>query len=831
MIISGDVDSAITVYSQAMEKGMVAPELFKARGVAYSIQSDWKKAEKDFSQAISKNKTDASCWAHRAEVRWNQKNWAGVASDLVKALELDPHQSLATFYASLSELRTRKWDQALKTSLAGLDKHPRHAGLHATAGFALLQQRNHQKASVYFSRASQLRSNYAFAWWGMGVSLQKLGKTLESTDYLKIACQLSASACKRTISLDSALALIPLFAQERYPGLCMCCRLFGQDNRHQEEKVKKLLADRGDQQREKTKQLGAFHDFELEDRYFETGFTFANRVVEDSAREWKPVHYDHGNGLALADVDGDGRLDFYFTTQLGANRLVRSLGKGRYEDITANSGVAMENKISVSAAFADADNDGDPDLLVTTVRKGIYFFENLGNGRFNDRSKAAGLSSQEHNSAPLFFDFDNDGLLDILITNVGVYTNEEKQPAGNYVGLLDAFSGHLKPDRYEKSRLYRNQGKLKFKDVTEAMGFSDVGFAGDATIVDINNDGYQDLYVLNMQGDDHFYINEKGKRLVEKTATYFPKTPWGSMGVKFFDYNNNGRPDVYITDMHSDMSANVYPHQEKDKSVMTWSDQFLQDGSNNVFGNGFYRNSGSGAFREMSDLSGLENYWPWGLSAGDLNADGYLDLFVTASMNYPFRYGVNSLFLNDGGRKFHDAEFLLGAEPREQTVKPWFVMDCDGEDKENSLCKNQKGKVLVWGAYGSRASAFVDIDDDGDLDIVTNDFNSHPLVLVSNLTKKTNVHFLKIELEGSKSNRNGLGAKVTIRANGETYTQFQDGKSGYLSQSVMPLYFGLGKANSVSEIVVSWPSGVLQTIKGPIPVNQTLKILEKASAN
>jgi hypothetical protein len=281
--------------------------------------------------------------------------------------------------------------------------------------------------------------------------------------------------------------------------------------------------------------------------------------------------------------------------------------------------------------------------------------------------------------------------------------------------------------------------------------------------------------------------------------------------------------------MHSDMSDQVGPDKEKLKSKITWSDDMLQGGANNIFGNSFFHNLGGGRFEEVSDAMNVEDYWPWGLSTGDLNADGWQDVFITASMNFPFRYGINSLLLNDRGKIFRDSEFILGVEPRRggRTHAKLIDMDCDGEDAENPLCKGHQGKVALMSALGSRSSVIFDLDNDGDLDIVTNDFNSEPMVLISDLAqKKPNLRWLKVKLRGTASNRDGLGARVRVKAGGQTYTQWNDGKSGYLSQSSLPLYFGLGDAQKVDSIEVNWPSGRTQTVAAP-KVNGEVEIVEK----
>ena len=598
------------------------------------------------------------------------------------------------------------------------------------------------------------------------------------------------------------------------------------------------LAARAKAQRDTTSQFKVDYQFQFKDLVKESGITFVQRAVDDAGRYHKPVHYDHGTGVVVADVDGDGLEDVYFVNQIGGNQLWKNLGGGKFRNITADAGVALADRIGVTASFADVDNDGDQDLFVTTVRGGNVLFENDGHGHFKDISKAAGLDYVGHSSGAVFFDYDGDGLIDLYLCNVGRYTTEVKGRGGAYEGVRDAFEGHLHGDRTEASILYKNLGHNRFKDVTMDVGLGKAGWSGDATVADLNGDGFPDLYVLNMQGADHFYENAGGRKFVDKTAQYFPRTPWGSMGVKFFDYNNDGRPDLLVTDMHSDMSKEVGPDQEKLKSQIQWTEAFLRGPLKSfIFGNAFYRNLGNGKFDEISDRLGVENYWPWGPSVGDFNADGWQDVFIASSMNFPFRYGINSLLLNNRGDKFLDSEFLLGVEPRRggRTHTTWFDVDCSTKDPEilkrwpksvQDLCKGRSDKLTVMATLGSRSSVIFDLDQDGDLDLITSDFNSQPQVLVSDLAQRRTIHWVKVALVGTASNRNGLGATVRVTAGGRTLTQWHDGKSGYLSQSVLPLYFGLGDTAAIDRVDVEWPSGRKQSVTSGLKVNSTIRLTE-----
>jgi hypothetical protein len=637
------------------------------------------------------------------------------------------------------------------------------------------------------------------------------------------------SAAWRTAAIAALALLLASIAQGAVPET--------------DPRLLRLLGKRRLAQLESAKTFHAFHDFKFTDQVNSSGITFEHRIVEDAGKNWQPAHYDHGNGLAVADVDGDGRLDLYFVSQLGSCGLYRNLGGGRFEDITSKAGVALTDQVGVTASFADVDNDGDPDLFVTTVRHGNHLFENLGGGRFKDVTKESGLDYSGHSSAGVFFDYDRDGLLDLFLCNVGIYTEpDRKGPGGFHRALTNAFEGHLFPERTEFSLLYHNEGGRKFKEVSRELDLRDGYWTGEATVCDVNADGWPDLYVVNMQGEDHLYENEGGKRFVERTARYFPKTPWGAMGVKFFDFNNDGLLDLFVTDMHSDMTDGqgaaaleflLAPEKSKSEKWCTaqWNEKFLQGASNNLFGNAFYMNKGSGRFEEASEALGMETYWPWGPSVGDLNADGFEDVFVTAGMGHPFRYGVNTVALNEGGKRFFDAEFALGVEPRPngRCEKVCFTLDCDGADKGHKFCAGHSGIHPVMAPLSTRSAAIFDLDDDGDLDIVTAEFNDRPQVLVSDLSARRQIRWLKLRLVGTGSNHDAVGTLVRVHAGGRTFTRWQDGKSGYLSQSVMPLYFGLGDATAIDKIEVTWPSGKAETVTRDLAINRLLILKEPAN--
>ena len=605
-------------------------------------------------------------------------------------------------------------------------------------------------------------------------------------------------------------------------------------------------------QQQEADRFTVFHDFRFTDRRAESGITFRHRATADSGKYYQPNHYDHGNGVVVADVDGDRLYDIYFVNQLGASGLWKNLGGGRFRDVTAEAGVGLADRLKATAAFADVDDDGDPDLFVSTVRMGNVLFRNDGQGRFRDVTAEVGLGYTGHSSGATFFDYDGDGELDLFLANVGNYTTDIRTPEGYFMGRgswvqsgpdlwrINAFFGHLHDQLTEASILYRN-ARGRFEDVSQATGLLDTSWSGDASFGDVDGDSRPDLFVVNMQGNDHYWQNVGGRTFVERTAEIFPKTPWGTMGIKFFDFDNDGDQDLLLTDMHSDMFRDVTPGFEKLKSLVELPDHELEGGADNIFGNALYENLGGGRYREVSDALGAENYWPWGPSIGDLNADGWDDVFIASGMNFPFRYGINTLLLNDQGKALRDSEFLLGVEPRSglpapppgrpqpggtSTKHPWFELDCSTADREHPLCSNRSGRFTVLGNTGTRSAVIFDLDGDGDLDIVTNEFHDSPQVLVSDLAQRRTVRFVQVKLRGTTSNRDGLGARVEVHAGGRVLARVHDGKSGYLSQSSLPLYFGLGDATKVDRISVRWPSGKTQEERN-VAIGTTVEVVER----
>jgi hypothetical protein len=258
------------------------------------------------------------------------------------------------------------------------------------------------------------------------------------------------------------------------------------------------LGARAKAQRDTASQFKVFYQFQFRDTVTESGINFFNYVVDDAARFHKPVHYDHGTGIAAADVDGDGLEDLYFVNQLTGSQLWKNVGGGRFRNLNSVAGVALADRVGVTASFADTDNDGDQDLFVTTVRGGNVLFENDGRGRFKDISKAAGVDHVGHSSGAVFFDYDNDGLLDMIAVNGHVYPQLDK-------ARLRASAGYR-----QRKLLYRNRGDTTFDEVGPAVGpaIMEERVSRGLAVGDLDDDGRLDVVINDLDGSPQILRNE-----------------------------------------------------------------------------------------------------------------------------------------------------------------------------------------------------------------------------------------------------------------------------------------------------------------------------------
>lgn len=465
----------------------------------------------------------------------------------------------------------------------------------------------------------------------------------------------------------------------------------------------------------------------------------------------------YGNGVSAADYDNDGLIDFYFVTRdptnpfrVGtANLLFKNHGDGTFENVAKEAGVegiidtsrVPANKLILNygASWGDFDNDGDVDLFLTNKGRD-QFFENVGDGTFVDITQNAGLATlvRESTSAA-WFDYDNDGDLDLYVSSYGSYGE----------------------DNTSKNVLYRNEGDKTFEDVTQTAGVGDPGYTYSTMVFDANLDGWPDLYCVNDFGANRLYINRGNGTFREATHEFGLENDGHGMGVSLGDFDNNGLFDIYLTNIADDLE-------------FEWSPLFMQ--------------TRVGTFLDISVQSGTGiTNWAWGCEFLDFDLDGDLDLYVVNGFSGD-SYN-NRMYRNEGSGVFSDFSFESGAASYEE----------------------------------ARGLAVVDFNNDGCLDILVANWRKAAQLFINNIGSG---NYLKINLIGQQSNRDARGAIVSITANNKTYFRSNDGIELF-GQSKTPLHFGLGPAQLVQRVHVKWPgpSGSQQEFHD-ISSNQTITITE-----
>jgi hypothetical protein len=542
-----------------------------------------------------------------------------------------------------------------------------------------------------------------------------------------------------------------------------------------------------------------------------------NFLPNEQGETFKINLYDHGCGVAVGDFDGDGRDDLFFCNQLGKCALFRNTGNG-FEDVTEKAGVGLGDRICVGATWVDYDNDGKLDLFVTSTRGGNVLFHNDGNGHFTDVTKQAGLDKVAHSQTAVFFDFDGDGYLDLFLANTAEWTHDTLEKASNYYpgkGELGGL-GQVIHSKKEANVLYHNNGNGTFTDVTKGSGLEGRGWAGDALAFDYDGDGKPDLFVTCMFGRCQLYHNDGGGKFSDVTLKILGKTPWGGVGAKLFDFNNDGRLDLLVADMHSDMwtgldekhlslndakrfeqrKFNYFngPNAERNPSLIAEEMQLGREvGFNHdevIFGNALFRNDG-GKFTEVSDAAGVETFWPWGAATGDFSNAGYEDLFIPSGMGYPFYYWPNALLMNNGNGTFVNRAEAMGIEPPRHG--PFLEKSIQGRPSARS----------------SRCAVTADFFGKGTLDIVTNNFNDRPYLFRNEMPRR---NYIQLNLRGKEGKGDAIGAVVRLYRGAKIMTRQVQAANGYLSQSSHTLHFGLGDDPKYDRIEVTWPTGRKQVL-------------------
>jgi len=558
----------------------------------------------------------------------------------------------------------------------------------------------------------------------------------------------------------------------------------------------------------------------------ETGVGFVNQLTEtEQFNIIQYLYFNNGAGVAAGDINNDGLTDLYFTSNQGQNKLYLNKGNFRFEDITGKAGVAGTGDWKTGVAMADVNGDGLLDIYVCQVGnyKVIHgknqLFINQGDLTFKEEAKEYGLDFQGFSTQAAFFDYDLDGDLDMYLLNHSVHTNRS-------YGASDLRFEH---DTLAGDRLYRNDevnGKPFFNDVTTKTGIfnSQIGYGLGVNISDINNDGWPDIYISNdFHEDDYLYINNGDGTFSDRFKEYLRHTTRSSMGNDVADFNNDGLLDILVLDM--------LPEEEKIRKQSGGEDDYelylLKLGYG--YGYQFVRNNlqlnlGDGLFSEIGRLSGIfATDWSWSPLFCDIDNDGLKDIFIT---NGIYRRANDLDYI-----KFLVANENFSADYNKDTPDRVLYEKMPLYPNYNYIYRNNGDLTFTnmakdWGfttrSY-SNGSAYADLDNDGDMDLITNNINEPAYVYRNNASDNENNHFLSVKLNGKGLNTNAIGTRITIYYDEKQQVVEQNTTRGFMSSSLGDLHFGLGEAEVIDSLNVRWPDLTEQVFQN-IPSNQHLKL-------
>lgn len=560
-----------------------------------------------------------------------------------------------------------------------------------------------------------------------------------------------------------------------------------------------------------------------------TGLTAGNQLTPPNMRNYLLG----GAGICTADYDADGLVDVYLVSQDGSNHLYRQTAPWQFEDVTAIAGAGLDggDAWGSGATFVDADNDGDLDLYVCNINKPNLLFMNQGDGSFQEEGEARGVAHAGATTMASFADYDRDGDLDLYLVNNRVfYMGEEKQEFKlRLVNGVQTVHPDFR-DQYflidgrvneagQRDRLFLNDGRGKFVDISYGAGIETYDMGLSATWWDYNLDGWPDLYVANdLKTPDRLYRNNQDGTFTDVIAEVIPQTPWFSMGADQADLNGDGIMDLLV----ADMSSTTHFKQKTTMGEMGNSAWFLTYGKPRQYmRNAAYLSSGRNTpMMQGSNLLGLDSTdWTWSVKFGDYDNDGRADVFFTNGI------GRN---INDSDIKA-EYDALVAAGKTEEARAQLFRMP--PLEEKNLLFRNSGGLRFEdvsqsWGLdyLGvSHGASAVDLDRDGDLDLLVNNMNA-PMGVFRNDSPAAS-HAMLVALRGKKSNAFGIGARVTVVTEAQSMTRVLTLARGYMSADDPVLHFGLGEETKVKTITVHWPSGTIQSVTD-LPADQMVTIHE-----
>jgi hypothetical protein len=558
-----------------------------------------------------------------------------------------------------------------------------------------------------------------------------------------------------------------------------------------------------------------------------TGINFRNPLqYTESFNVLTYGNFYYGGGVAIGDINNDGLSDIYFTGNMVGSRLYLNQGNFKFKEIAQQAGVFAEGLWNTGTTMADVNGDGLVDIYVCRSaatnpekRKNLLFINN-GDLTFTEKGSKFGVDDSGFTTQGAFFDYDNDGDLDLYVLNHSVLEYST-------LGKMSRYHKKLKNSAYSDKLLRNDNGK--FVDVTEDSGLISniLGFGLGIALSDINNDGFIDIYVSNdFNEQDYLYLNNGDGTFTEGLEDYIGHTPLYSMGSDIADFNNDGFTDIMALDMLPEGNHRI--------KMTSGPDNYEK--LNHLDRNGFYHqtmrnmlqlNRGGDYFSEIGQFSGVSNTdWSWASLFTDIDNDGFKDLFITNGYKKDY---TNMDFLN------YIVQEKINERRNNVKIKLTELIDKMPSILEENYTYKNNGDLtftkmnMDWGIDQktfSNAAAYADLDNDGDMDLIVTNLDSQAFIYRNNSEKFTQNNHLKIALKGLGKNTSGIGARVKVTAGGMTQTQEMFNTRGYQSSVDFNLNFGIAKSQTIDQVEVVWPNQKKQIITAVQP-NQKLTLFQK----
>ncbi|WP_423147727.1 VCBS repeat-containing protein [Rubrolithibacter danxiaensis] len=550
------------------------------------------------------------------------------------------------------------------------------------------------------------------------------------------------------------------------------------------------------------------------------------------------LYFYNGAGVASGDVNNDGKPDLFFVSNQGKNRLYLNQGNLKFKDVSKEAGIEGFSDWKTGVTMVDINGDGWLDIYVCAVGnyKGLEGANELyiNNGKqadgsvsFTEKAADYGLDFTGFATQAAFFDYDQDGDLDVYLLNHAVHTSRSYDKV-NARNLRNNEAGDYLFENQLISSGKQNKEAIRFKDVSQKAGIygAAMGYGLGIVITDINQDGWDDIYVTNdFHEDDYCYINNGNGTFTESVKQYFKHLSRFSMGCDAADMNNDGYPDVMTLDMYSD--------DEKVEKVSTGEDPLdiylykLQFGYYNQYSRNCLQLNLSGKkFSDVALMAGVAaTDWSWAPLLADYDNDGIKDIFISN--------GIVKRPNDLDYIKFATTDSMYHAPQISQALKHKAIAMMPEGKVHNYFFKGSSNlqfqdKSLDWGfadANISNGATYADLDNDGDLDLVTNNINEQAGVYLNNSEKLQKNGYLKIHLKGDRLNTFGIGAKVFLKSKGAIQMQQVNPVRGFLSSVEPVLTFGLGKQTTVDSVIVIWPGQKVE-VRTKIEANSVITFNE-----